>query len=131
VEQFLTQKGKACSSIHEPFVRFNFIHGSFDWPLTLPESQYRLHGIIIPLNPSNKTAEFFDATFTCLLHPSVESLWPSQTQHFKKRLEQTIEVFYLIRAFQKVLQIVLFFWGSAPLPAYGRSGWWHLWGSRI
>src|SRR6266487_5022292 len=105
MEQFLAKKGETGSAIHEPLVRFNFVHRPFDWPLAPREGQSCSYCIIIPFNASDKTAKFFDAAFTGLLHPSIEPFWLSLAQHLKKRLEQIIEFLYLLRALQDPLLV--------------------------
>ena len=77
MEQFLAKQGETGSAIQEPLVRFNFVHGPFDWPLTPRKGQSRSYGIIIPFNANHKTVEFFDTTLTRLLHPAIESFWLS------------------------------------------------------
>ena len=91
VKQLLAKERKTRSSIHEPFVCFDLIHRSLNWSLAPRKSEPRSNSIIIPLNPSDKAPKLFDTTFTCLLHPSVESLWLTRSQHLQKRLEQTIQ----------------------------------------
>jgi len=77
MEQFLAKQGETGSAIQEPLVRFNFVHGPFDWPLTPRKGQSRSYGIRIPFNANHKTVEFLDTTLTRLLHPAIESFWLS------------------------------------------------------
>src|SRR5581483_2371936 len=128
MEQFLTKEGKTRSPIHEPLVSFDLVHGSLNGSLTPREGQPRSDSIIIPLNTTNKTFQFFDPARSCFLHPSIEVLRPSFTQHLKKCLEQLMHLLYVRRTLYMPRQIIFFFWhklflslGEQPAQLSGRG----------
>ncbi len=112
MEQFLTKEGKTRSPIHEPLVSFDLVYGSLNGSLTPREGQPRSDSIIIAFKTSDKTAQFFDPALTRLLHPSIEVLRPSFTQHLKKILEQLMHKLDFLRTLQEACQVIFFFWGE-------------------
>lgn len=90
-EAFFAEKREACSSIHEPFVRFDFVDGPFYWSLIPGMSYTRSDSFVISLNPIHKTHEFF--------HPSAQKLRLPFAEQVKKRLNEAMEATNLLRTF--------------------------------
>jgi len=98
MKQFLAKESKTRAPVHESLVCFNLVHRLLNWPLAPKKGQSCSDCIVIPFNANDKTVQFFDPTLTSLLHPPIEFLWSSFTEHLKKRLEQLVHSTFVCAA---------------------------------